>query len=102
MHKPTTLHLQHLKRLLCYLKATINIGIFLKQSSSLQLYAFTYADWGGNVNDRTSTYAYLIFIGGNLISWLSRKQWTVARSSTEAEYRVVTTTIAEIRWLTNL
>jgi hypothetical protein len=61
MHKPTSLHLQHLKRLLRYLKATINFGIFLKKPSSFHLYAFTGADWGGNVDDRTSTFAYLIF-----------------------------------------
>lgn len=78
MYKPTSLHLQHLKRLLRYLKATINFGIFLKQPSSFHLYAFTDADWGGNMEDRTSTFAYLIFLESNPTSWLSRKQRTVA------------------------
>jgi hypothetical protein len=102
MHKPTSLHFQHLKRLLRYLKATINFGILLRKTHALTLQAYTDADWGGNTDDRTSTSAYLIYLGGNPISWLSRKQRTVARSSTEAEYRAVATATAEIMWITNL
>jgi hypothetical protein len=79
MHKPTALHLQHLKRLLRYLKNTINFGIMLQQSSTINLLAYTDADWGGNADDRTSTSAYIIFLGGNPISWLSKKQKTVAK-----------------------
>lgn len=102
MHKPTSLHFQHLKRLLRYLKATINFGILLKKTTALTLQVYTDVDWGGNIDDRTSTSAYLIYLGGNPISWLSRKQRTVARSSTEAEYRAVATATAEIMWITNL
>lgn len=74
----------------------------LRKPTSFHLIAYTDADWGGNVDDRTSTSAYLIFFGGNPISWLSKKQRTIARSSTEAEYRFVITATQELMWLTNL
>jgi histone deacetylase 1/2 len=102
MHKPTTLHLQHLKRILRYLKTTINHCILLQPTTSHNLIAYSDADWGGNPDDRTSTSAYIIFLGCNPISWLSKQQRTVARSSSEAEYRAVATTTAEVMWLTNL
>ncbi|KAI5312496.1 hypothetical protein L3X38_041669 [Prunus dulcis] len=69
---------------------------------TLSLHALSDANWAGNPNNHTSTTAYTIFLGGNLISWSSRKQHSVARSSTEAEYRVVACTAAELSWLQNL
>jgi hypothetical protein len=102
MHQPTATHLQQLKRTLRYLKNTLNHGLQLIKPQHLKLAAFSDADWGGNLDDRTSTSAYIIYLGGNPISWMSKRQRTVARSSTEAEYRSVAHTAAEVRWLSNL
>lgn len=97
MHKTTILHLQHLKRLLCYLKSSINYGIMLRKLIFFHLLAYTDVDWGGNADGQTSTSGYLIFFIGNPISWLSKKQHTI-----EAKYRAVATAIQELMWLTNL
>ncbi|XP_019431978.1 PREDICTED: uncharacterized protein LOC109339062 [Lupinus angustifolius] len=102
MHQPTQTHLQQLKRVLKYLKLTLNYGLTLKKPSQLTLHAFSDADWGGNLDHRTSTSAFVIYFGGNQVSWLSKRQRTVARSFTEAKYRSVANTSAEIMWLLNL
>ncbi|XP_019250891.1 PREDICTED: uncharacterized protein LOC109229793 [Nicotiana attenuata] len=102
MHSPTVKHWQAVKRVLRYLKHTITYGLHFKKSSSLSLTAFSDADWADNHDDRMSTSAYLIFLGSNPISWSSKKQRTVARSSTEAEYKAVATAVAEVNWLSNL
>ena len=96
MHLPIVTHWSAAKRLLRYLKGTFHHGLFIRRHSPLKLHAFSDADWAGNQDDRSSTSAYVIFLGSNLISWSSRKQKTIARSSTEAEYRAVASTTVEV------
>ena len=70
-------------------------------SSSLELYAFCDADWGSDPNDRCSTTSFGNYLGSNLVSWMSKKQSLVSRSSTEAEYSLAAT-FSEIIWLKSL
>ncbi|CAN6723036.1 unnamed protein product [Malus baccata var. baccata] len=101
MHSPLDSHYVAVKRILRYLRGTIGWGI-LFQLGSLCLRAYTDADWAGDPNDRLSTTGFVVFLGSNPISWSSKKQHTVSRSSTEAEYRAMATTTAEVVWLQQL
>jgi hypothetical protein len=73
MHAPTCVHWAAVKRILRYLKGTIDFGITIKPSSSFSITAFSDSDWAGCQNDRKSTTGYLVFLDPNLISWSSKK-----------------------------
>ncbi|KAL9239991.1 hypothetical protein vseg_014258 [Gypsophila vaccaria] len=102
MHSPTTNHWKALKRLLRYLKGTLHHGLNIYRHSTMLLHAFSNSDWAGDKDDYISTGAYIVYLGKNPISWSSKKQRSVARSSTEAEYRSIANAAAELTWLQNL
>lgn len=102
MHAPSETHWGAVKRLLRYLNGTRQVGITYRQSSPLTLHCFTDADWGGNLDDRISTGAYITFLGSNPVSWCSRKQRSVSRSSTESEYRAIAVAASEVQWIRSL
>lgn len=102
MHIPTDEHWNGVKRVLRYLAGSITTGMFLSATNTPALHAFTDADWAGNRDDYTSTGAYIVYYGKHPIAWSSKKQTTVARSSTEAGYRSIASTAAEVCWLTSL
>uniref|UniRef100_A0A2N9IC37 Reverse transcriptase Ty1/copia-type domain-containing protein n=1 Tax=Fagus sylvatica TaxID=28930 RepID=A0A2N9IC37_FAGSY len=99
MHQPGASHFQAVKRILRYLQGTLDYGLRLFSRSSLSLYGFSNADWAGCLDTRRSTIGYCIYLGANCISWASKKQPNVSRSSAKAEYRSMSTTTAELTWL---
>ncbi|GJY66247.1 ribonuclease H-like domain-containing protein [Tanacetum coccineum] len=102
MHDPREPHLAALKRVLCYIRGTLEHGLQLHVSSTSQLNAYTDADWAGCPVTRRSTYGYCVFLRDNLLSWSAKCQVTLSRSSAEAEYRGVANVVAEIAWIRNL
>ncbi|XP_043714701.1 uncharacterized mitochondrial protein AtMg00810-like [Telopea speciosissima] len=102
MHTPRIPHWVAVKRILRYLKGTINHGLFLPANSSSSLVAYSDVDWAGNVNDKRSITGFCIYLGNSLISWAAKKQQAVSRSSTESEYRALAVTAAEVSWIRSL
>ncbi|RVW64239.1 Retrovirus-related Pol polyprotein from transposon RE1 [Vitis vinifera] len=88
MHNPREQHMNAVMRILRYLKNAPGKGIlFAKNVDHQSIEVYTDADWAGAVDDRQSTSGYFTFVGGNLVTWKSKKQNVIARSSAEAEFR---------------
>ena len=102
LHAPTTVHWSAVKRILRYVKGTVNLGLQIRRSRSMLVSSFSDANWAGCVDDRRSTGGFAVFLGENLVSWTARKQPTVSRSSTEAEYKALANATAEMIWVQKL
>ncbi|GAV89139.1 hypothetical protein CFOL_v3_32558 [Cephalotus follicularis] len=98
MQAPQKAHWDAAIRILRYLKSAPGKGLIYRPNRHMDLVAYSDADWAGSASDRRSTTGYCTFVGGNLVSWRSKKQTTVARSSDEAKYRAM----AELMWLRSL
>ncbi len=102
MQTPQKPHLDAVRCILRYIKHTLQCGIFYEAKSQLQVHGYMDADWAGNVSDRRSTSGFMFSFGSGAISWSSKKQPTVALSSTEAEYTGAAIAICEVVWLQKL
>jgi hypothetical protein len=102
MQDPRDSHWTTLKRILRYLKSTINHTFCIYKDSSTQLTAYSNSDWASCPDDRRSTSGYCVFLGKNILLWSSKKQPTVSCSSTESEYKAVANAAAELAWIQSL
>ncbi|KAK5835217.1 hypothetical protein PVK06_010904 [Gossypium arboreum] len=101
MHQPHDVHWAAVKRILRYVKGAIDYGL-LFQASGLSLTGFSDVDWASSLEDRKSTSGFCIYLGDNLVGWMSKKQSVVSRSTTEAEYRSLANATSEMVWFQSL
>ena len=86
-------------QILRYIKDTLYHGLHNSSRSSLELHAYSDADWAGDSTNRCSITSFYFLLGSSLVSWCSKKQDVVSRSSTEAKYRALADTTCKLVWL---
>ncbi|XP_010267875.1 PREDICTED: uncharacterized protein LOC104604981 [Nelumbo nucifera] len=96
VHSPTQDHWHHVLK---YLKGTPSRGLFCSSNNNLSLEAFCDTDWAACKESRKSLISYYIYLGSSLISWKTKKQSTVSRSSAAAEYRSLASSVRELEWI---
>ena len=99
MEKPKQDHFMAAKRILRYIKGTLNNGLFYTHSQNSKLVGYSDSDYGGDLDDGKSTSGYAFHIGSAIFSWSSKKQQTVALSTCEAEYIAAAGSTCQAIWL---
>ena len=102
MNNPIEEHMEAVTRILRYLKLNPGKGLLFKKNDNRGIKVYTDADWAADVTDRRSTSGYCSYVWGNLVTWRSKKQPVVSRSSAEAELRALALGICEGIWLKRL
>lgn len=87
--------------ILRYVKGTPDYGVVFKPSS-VPSTSFADADWASCLEDRKSTSSYCIYLGDNLVSWTSKKQNVVSKSTTKVEYRSLANAMSDVTWFSSL
>ncbi|GJX56877.1 ribonuclease H-like domain-containing protein [Tanacetum coccineum] len=95
MHDPREPHLSALRRILRYVRGTLDYGLQLFSFYTIDFVSYSDADWAGCLTTRRSTSGYCVFLGNNLLSWSSKRKPMLSHSSAGAEYRGVANAAAE-------
>jgi hypothetical protein len=90
---------QAIKRIFKYLKGTLDYELWYSRGEYFNLSTYTYVDWEGSVDVLKSTSGGALFLGKNLVSWLSKKQSSISLSTSEAKYIVATTCCTQVLWM---
>ncbi|GKA93034.1 ribonuclease H-like domain-containing protein [Tanacetum coccineum] len=101
MHSPLTSHLKITFKILRYLKSCPGLGVHVTKTSGMFLTAYSDVDWAKCIVTRKSVIGYCVFLNNSLVSWKSKKQNTLSKSSTEAEYRALASATSEVIWILN-
>jgi hypothetical protein len=99
MSCPTESHWLAAKRILRYLKGTIELGILYKKEGCANLVTYADSDFAGDLDDRRSTSGFVFLLGSGAVSWSSKKQPVVTLSTTEAEYIAVASCACQCVWM---
>ncbi|XP_035830863.1 secreted RxLR effector protein 161-like [Helianthus annuus] len=99
MEYPKKTHWEAGKRILRYIKGTLDQGVIYSKGGQGKLVGFSDSDYAGNVDDNKSTSGYMFQLGSSPISWQSKKQKVVALSSTEAEYMALSLAGCQEIWI---
>ncbi len=100
MHKPKESHMHAAIRVIRYIKNAPGLSLHMSSTTSSHLFAYCDSDWATCPKIRKSVTGYMVGFGTSLISWKLKKQETISRSSVEAEFRSMASTVAELSWLT--